>query len=59
MYNLNIRFSVERFDLTYKEIAEVLGISRTYLSRLMSKPLSTRNELRILEAIQYLRDLKE
>lgn len=56
MYNLNIRFSVERFDLTYKEIAEVLGISRTYLSRLMSKPLSTRNELRILEAIQYLRD---
>lgn len=56
MTNLNIRLTVSNSGVTYKEIAEVLGISRSYLSRLMSKPLSVKNELRILEAIERIKE---
>ncbi len=55
MENLDIRVMVTRLGLTYKEIAQEIGISRYYLSRIMRKPLSPENSIRILTAIDRLK----
>lgn len=51
MENLNIRMMVEKSGVTYRQIANEIGISSTYLSRIMSKPLSAKNQVRIMTAI--------
>lgn len=54
MENLDIRLLVRDSGLTYRQIAKVLGITYWYLSKLMSKPLSVKNRIRILDAIGEL-----
>ena len=55
MENLDIRFMVTGSGLTYKAIAQEIGISRYYLSRIMRKPLSPKNKIRIMTAIDRLK----
>lgn len=59
--NIDIRLLVADSGLTYKAIAEELGIHRGSLSRLMRKQLSPKNRVRILTAIDRLkaREAKE
>ena len=52
--NLDIRLLVRDSGLTYRQIAKALGITHWYLSRLMGKPLSVKNRIRILAAIGEL-----
>lgn len=61
MENIDIRLLVADSGLTYKAIAEELGIHRGSLSRLMRKQLSPKNRVRILTAIDRLkaREAKE
>ena len=40
MENLNIRLMVKESGVTYRRIAKEIGVSTSYLSRIMSKPLS-------------------
>ncbi len=54
MNNLDIRLLVSEKKLTFKAIAEEMGVGRTYLSRIMGKKLSVKNKLRIIEAINRL-----
>lgn len=54
--NLSIRVQVRQSGLTYRQIAKEMGITYTYLSRLMRTELSARNKLRILSAISVLQD---
>ena len=55
MNNLDIRLLVSEKKLTFKAIAEEMGVGRTYLSRIMGKKLSVKNKLLILEAINKLK----
>lgn len=59
MENLDIRFIVTSSGLTYKAVAQEIGISRYYLSRIMRKPLSPNNRIRILTAIDRLKAREE
>lgn len=54
MENLDIRLLVRDSGLTYRQIAKALGITHWYLSKLMGKPLSVKNRIRILDAIGEL-----
>jgi len=54
MENLNVRLVVKESGVTYRQIANEIGISSSYLSRIMNKPLSTKNQIRILTAIKKL-----
>lgn len=54
MENLDIRLLVRDSGLTYRQIAKTLGITHWYLSKLMGKPLSVKNRIRILDAIGEL-----
>ena len=54
MENLDIRLLVKDNGLTYRKIAQTIGITHWYLSKLMSKPLSVKNRIRILDAIGEL-----
>ena len=56
MENLDIRLAVDKSGFTYKLIAEKMGISRVYLSRVMGKELKPNMRKRILEAIEDLQD---
>lgn len=56
MENLAIRLQVKSNELSFKQIAEEIGISPCYLSQLMAKPLSPANQIRILNAIQRLKE---
>lgn len=54
MENLEIRLIVSGLGLKYRDIARELGITPSWLSRLMKKPLTKENRDRIMEAIESL-----
>ena len=53
--NMDIRLIVMESGLTYKAIAERIGVSAEYLSRCMRHPLSREMYFRIVAAWQALR----
>lgn len=59
MKNLDIRLRVAESGLQYREIAQAIGISPTYLSRIMAKPLSKKHREQIDTAIAILERGKE
>ena len=54
MKNLDIRIAVADKGITYRQIAEVIGITPVYLSRVMAKELKANMRMRILNAIDEL-----
>ena len=56
MENLTVRIMVSDAGLHYKDIAHHIGITPEYLSRLMKKELSPGNRLRIIQAIQTMKE---
>ena len=56
MENLDIRLIVNESGLTYRAIAEEMGIHYASLSRLMRKCLSPENRIRILTAIDRIKE---
>ena len=54
MKNLDIRITVADKGLTYRQIAEIMGITPVYLSRIMAKELKPSMRTRILNAIDEL-----
>lgn len=56
MQNLSIRIQVKESGFTYRQIAAEMGITYPYLSRLMNTELSTKNRLRILGALNQLKE---
>ena len=54
MENLDVRILVSDQGLKYRDIADELNIGQEWLSRLMRRPLSPENKLRILGAIDRL-----
>ena len=50
--NLEIREMLSQYGLSFKDIAEQLGVYPESLSRLMSKELSARKKAEVLEAIK-------
>ena len=54
MENLDIRLLVKDNGLTYRKIAETIGITSWHLSHIMGKPLSAKNRIRIMDAIGEL-----
>ena len=56
MENLSLRISIKEAGFTYRQIADEIGITYSYLSRLMAKPLSSANQIRVLSAIQSLKE---
>ena len=59
MKNLDIRITVADKGLTYRQIAEVMGVTPVYLSRLMAKELKPAMRMRILNAIDELERVAE
>lgn len=57
MRNLDIRVMVSESGLKYTDIAQVMGISRQYLSLLMRYDLTPKNRERILRAIEELKGI--
>ena len=57
--NLDVRLFVEQQGVTYKQIAKEIGISQEWMSRLMRKDLSPGDKLRILKAVQRLKEKEE
>lgn len=55
MKNLDIRIIVSDSGLKYTDIAEEMGVSRVWLSKLMRTTLTPENRDRILRAIKRLR----
>ena len=51
MENMEIRMEVMQSGITYKRLAKEMGISREWLSRLMSRPLSKENRLKLVDAL--------
>ena len=54
MKNLDIRIVVADKGITYRQIAEVVGVTPVYLSRVMAKELKPSMRARILIAIDEL-----
>lgn len=54
MRNLDIRIIVAESKITYRRIAEKMGISRGWLSHLMRYELTSEDRDRILKAIREL-----
>lgn len=52
--NIDIRKRVSESGLKYKDIAKQMGVSRVWLSTLMSRPLSSENKSKIMCAIKAL-----
>ena len=52
--NLDIRITVADKGLAYRQIAEVMGVTPVYLSRVMAKELKPSMRARILIAIDEL-----
>lgn len=46
--NTEVRFLVRMAGLKYQDIAKELDITSSYLSRIMSKPLSAENKAKII-----------
>lgn len=59
MENIEIRLVVSAMNLTYKEIASKIGVTRQYLSKCMRYPLKPEMESRIISAIESLRGDKD
>ena len=59
MKNLDIRITVADKGLTYRQIAEVMGVTPVYLSRVMAKELKPSMRTRILNAIDELMQAAE
>ena len=59
MKNLDIRITVADKGLTYRRIAEMMGVTPVYLSRVMSKELKPSMRTRILNAIDELERMTE
>lgn len=55
MRNLDIRILVRENGLTYKRIAQKIGISQEWLSRLMARKLSDENRERIIAAVEAIK----
>lgn len=55
MRNLDIRILVREAGLTYKRIAQQIGISQEWLSRLMARKLSDENRERIIAAVEAIK----
>lgn len=55
MKNLDIRLRVEASGIRYGKIAERMGISRVYLSRLMSRDLDSERRKKIIDALEELK----
>lgn len=54
MRNIDVRVIVSESGLTYKRIAEQMGVSRGWLSNLMRYDLTPANRERIMKAIRDL-----
>lgn len=54
MENLDIRLLVSDKGIYYKDIAAVLGVNRTSVSRMMRKELNPKQRERILYAISCI-----
>ena len=59
MKKLDIRITVADKGLTYRQIAEVMGVTPVYLSRVMAKELKPSMRTRILNAIDELERVAE
>ena len=55
MQNLDIRTLVKECGVQYQSIAKELGVTPVWMSRMMSRPLSASNKIRILRAIDKLK----
>lgn len=53
--NLDIREMAVKERIYFKEIAEQMGLNYHYFSRLLSKPLSLKDKVRIIDAIQEIK----
>lgn len=58
MRNLDIRLEVSESGLTYREVAQRMGVSATWLSTLMRYDLSPKNHERIMTAVRELNSQK-
>ena len=54
--NVEVRKAVAESGQSFKSIAERIGITRQHICRLMAKPLSEENRLRILDALAQLEE---
>ena len=54
MRNIDVRVIVSESRLTYKRIAEKMGVSRGWLSNLMRYDLTPANRERIMKAVREL-----
>lgn len=55
MENIDIRTMVYDSGIHYKDIAQELGISPEWMSRLMKEELSQKNKIRIIDVIEKLK----
>lgn len=58
MKNLDIRLRIEASGIRYVEIAERMGISRVWLSRLMARDLDSERRKQIIDALEELKQEK-
>ena len=56
MENMDLRVIVEKSGLKYQKIAETMGISPAWLCRLMKRKLTADQKLRIMRAIDRLKE---
>lgn len=56
--NLDVRILVSESGLKYKAIADQMGISAEWLSKLMKYTLTAENKARIIAAINKLKEVK-
>lgn len=55
MNNLDVRIFIKDSGLLFKEVAEQMGVSRVYLSRVLKNELKPEMRDRILKAVNELR----
>ncbi len=59
MQNLDLRIRIENAGLRYRDVAQKMGIRGETLSRILRKPVSQKNWLRITNAITELENEKK
>lgn len=59
MRNLDIRLEVSESGLTFKEVAQKMGVSPVWLSTLLRYDLTPANHERIMKAVRELTSKKE